>query len=208
MAKKIVKPAKKAAKPAPKKAAAKPAKKAASKPAPKKVAKPAPKKASKPAPKKVTKAPAKKVVAKKPAPKTVTKVPAKKVAKATFSGAVKFNKFTMQAPVLVVMLLEKPRMLNRIAMILKKKEWKLIYIGIAAEHFRLQAAEEGLGTCMMGWYNEKELKKALNIPADKTVGLVISLGYAEEGYALRKKIRKPMEEIVSYGTFGSGSERF
>lgn len=83
MAKKIVKPAKKAAKPAPKKAAAKPAKKAASKPAPKKVAKPAPKKASKPAPKKVTKAPAKKVVAKKPAPKPVTKVPAKKVAKAT-----------------------------------------------------------------------------------------------------------------------------
>ncbi len=83
MAKKIVKPAKKAAKPAPKKAAAKPAKKAASKPAPKKVVKPAPKKASKPAPKKVTKAPAKKVVAKKPAPKPVTKVPAKKVAKAT-----------------------------------------------------------------------------------------------------------------------------
>ena len=82
MAKKIVKPAKKAAKPAPKKAA-KPAKKAASKPAPKKVVKPAPKKASKPAPKKVTKTPAKKVVVKKPAPKPVTKVPAKKVAKAT-----------------------------------------------------------------------------------------------------------------------------
>jgi len=114
---------------------------------------------------------------------------------------VKFNKFTMQVPVLVVMLLEKPRMLNRIAMILKKKEWKLIDIGIAAEHFCLQAAEEGLGTCMMGWYNEKELKKVLNIPGDKTIGLVISLGYAEDGYPLRKKIRKPMEEIVSYDRF-------
>lgn len=123
------------------------------------------------------------------------------VAKATFSGAVKFNKFTMQVPVLVVMLLEKPRMLNRIAMILKKKEWKLIDIGIAAEHFCLQAAEEGLGTCMMGWYNEKELKKVLNIPGDKTIGLVISLGYAEDGYPLRKKIRKPIEEIVSYDRF-------
>ena len=96
MAKKIVKPAKKAAKPAPKKAAAKPAKKAASKPAPKKVVKPAPKKASKPAPKKVTKAPAKKVVAKKPAPKPapkkVTKVPAKKVAKATKPAPKKVEK--------------------------------------------------------------------------------------------------------------------
>jgi len=123
------------------------------------------------------------------------------VAKATFSGAVKFNKFTMQAPALVVMLLEKPRMLNRIAMLLKKKEWKLIDIGIAAEHLCLQAAEDGLGTCMMGWFNEHEIKKALNIPSDKTVGLVISLGYAEEGYPLRKKIRKPVEEVVSYETF-------
>lgn len=85
MAKKIVKPAKKATKPAPKKTAAKPAKKVASKSAPKKVVKPAPKKASKPAPK----APAKKVVVKntapKPAPKKVSKVPAKKAVKATKS---------------------------------------------------------------------------------------------------------------------------
>jgi DnaK suppressor protein len=100
MAKKIVKPVKKASKPAPKKAAAKPAKKVA-KPAPKKaVAKPA-KKASKPAPKPaakkvVAKPIAKKAVAKKPAPKPapkkVTKVPAKKVAKATKPAPKKVEK--------------------------------------------------------------------------------------------------------------------
>lgn len=90
MAKKIVKPAKKATKPAPKKAAAKPAKKVA-KPAPKKAAAKPVKKASKPAPKPA----AKKIVAKKPvakpvaakknapkpALKKVTKVPVKKVVK-------------------------------------------------------------------------------------------------------------------------------
>jgi len=123
------------------------------------------------------------------------------VAKATFSDLVKFNRFTLQVPVLVVILLEKPRMLNRIAMILKNKEWRLIDIGITAEHFCLQAAEEGLGTCMMGWFNEKKLKELLSIPRGKTVGLVISLGYAEEGYPLRKKIRKPIEEMVSYNGF-------
>ena len=100
MAKKIVKPVKKASKPAPKKAAAKPAKKVA-KPAPKKaVAKPA-KKASKPAPKPaakkvVAKPIAKKAVAKKPAPKPapkkVTKVPAKKVAKAAKPAPKKVEK--------------------------------------------------------------------------------------------------------------------
>jgi DnaK suppressor protein len=87
MAKKIVKPAKKASKPAPKKTAAKPAPKKAAKPAPKKVAKPAPKKATKPAPKPAKKAmkpapkpAAKKAVAKKPLPKPVTKKSVNKVA--------------------------------------------------------------------------------------------------------------------------------
>lgn len=87
MAKKIVKPAKKASKPAPKKTAAKPAPKKAAKPAAKKVAKPAPKKVAKPAPKPAKKAmkpapkpAAKKAVAKKPAPKPVTKKPVNKVA--------------------------------------------------------------------------------------------------------------------------------
>lgn len=90
MAKKIVKPAKKASKPAPKKTAARPAPKKAAKPAPKKVAKPAPKKAAKPAPKASPKAKktikpapkpaAKKAVAKKPAPKPVTKKPVNKAA--------------------------------------------------------------------------------------------------------------------------------
>jgi RNA polymerase-binding transcription factor DksA len=87
MAKKIVKPAKKASKPAPKKAAAKPAPKKAAKPTPKKAAKPAPKKVVKPAPKPAKKtikpAPkpaAKKAVVKKQAPKPVTKASAKKAA--------------------------------------------------------------------------------------------------------------------------------
>jgi len=123
------------------------------------------------------------------------------VANATFSGSVKFNKFSLKAPVMVVIVMIRPRLLNRIAMLLKNKEWRLIDIGITAEHFCLQAAEEGLGTCMMGWYNESKLKKLLHIPGDKTVALVISLGYAEEGYPLRKKTRKPMDEMVHHNTY-------
>ena len=93
MAKKIVKPVKKASKPAPKKAAVKPVKKA-SKPAPKKVVKTAPKKVV--AKKIVQKPAAKKVVAKKPAPKPapkkVTKVPAKKAVKAAKPAPKKVEK--------------------------------------------------------------------------------------------------------------------
>jgi DnaK suppressor protein len=86
MAKKIVKPVKKASKPAPKKAASKPVKKV-SKPAPKAI-----KKAAKPAPK-----PAKKVVTKKTAPKPVSKKPAPKpVAKATKPAPKKVEKKTVK----------------------------------------------------------------------------------------------------------------
>jgi nitroreductase len=119
------------------------------------------------------------------------------IAEATFSPAVKFNKFAMNAPVMVVILLEQPRLLNRIAMILKNKEWRLIDIGIAAEHFCLQATELGLGTCMLGWFNEKKIKQLLNTGTSKTVALCIALGYAQEDYKLRNKVRQPIEKMSS-----------
>ena len=123
------------------------------------------------------------------------------VAKATFSDIKLINKFTLQAPVLVVIVIEKAKLITRLAMLVKKKEWPLIDIGIAAENFCLQAAELGLGTCMIGWFEEVKIKKLLQIPADKSIGLVISLGYAADGYPLRTKIRKPLDEIVRYNKY-------
>lgn len=123
-----------------------------------------------------------------------------KVASETFSSLVSFNKFVHQAPVIVVMVLEKPRLITQIGKKIKNKEWPLIDIGIAAEHFCLQAAEIGLGTCMLGWYNEKEIKKLLNIPSSLTIALLISLGYPEKETAPEKK-RKSTEEILSYNGY-------
>lgn len=123
------------------------------------------------------------------------------VAKATFSDIKLINKFTVQAPVLVVIVMEKAKLITRLAMLVKKKEWPLIDIGITAEHFCLQAAELGLGTCMIGWFEEDKIKKLLQMPANKSIGLLISVGYAVEGYPQRTKIRKSMEEIVSYNAY-------
>ena len=123
------------------------------------------------------------------------------VAKATFSDIKLINKFTVQAPVLVVIVMEKAKLITRLAMMVKKKEWPLIDIGITATHFCLQATELGLGTCMIGWFQENKIKKLLQIPSDKSIGLVISLGYAVDGYPLRTKIRKPMEEMVRYNGY-------
>ena len=125
----------------------------------------------------------------------------KEVAAATFSSLVSFNKFTLQAPVLLVMVIEKPSVITQVGSFLKNREFPLIDIGIAAEHFCLQAAELGLGTCMMGWFGEKSIKKLLGIPKNKRLGLVISLGYASEDYPLREKIRKEKTAVLSYNKY-------
>ena len=112
-----------------------------------------------------------------------------------------FNKFVPQAPVIIVITLEKSTLVNKLGGRIKKKEWKLIDVGIAAEHLCLQAELEGLGTCMLGWYNEKEIQELLGIPEKKSIALLISVGYAPEGYKLRTKIRKGIDEVVSFNGY-------
>lgn len=123
------------------------------------------------------------------------------VSKATFSDIKLINKFSVQAPVIIVIVMEKAKLITRLAMLVKKKEWPLIDIGIAAEHFCLQAAELGLGTCMIGWFEEDKIRKLLQIPSDKSIGLLITLGYAADNYPKRTKIRKSLEEIVRYNKY-------
>jgi nitroreductase len=124
-----------------------------------------------------------------------------KVARATFSSAVSFNRFALEAPVIAVLTIEKPKVITQIGGWLKEREFSLIDIGIAAEHFCLQAADLGLGTCMLGWFDEKAIKQLLKIPRTTRVGLLITLGYAVKGYPLRAKIRKDTSAMSHYNIY-------
>ncbi|MCF8228319.1 MAG: nitroreductase family protein [Bacteroidales bacterium] len=124
-----------------------------------------------------------------------------KVAHHTYDPLISFNKFVPQAPILVVIVLEKPKVITQIGDVIKKKKYPVIDMGVVAEHFCLQAAELGLGTCMLGWFNQKPIQKLLNIPEKREIGLIITLGYPPEDYKLRKKIRKDINEIVTYNTY-------
>ncbi len=122
-------------------------------------------------------------------------------AKTTYGPLVSFNRFVPQAPVLAVLVLEKPKLVSQIGGRIKNKEYSLIDIGIAAVHFCLQAAELGLGTCMLGWFDEKKIKKLFNIPSSASVGLMMTLGYAPEGYALREKKRKDIIDMCRFNDY-------
>ncbi len=122
-----------------------------------------------------------------------------RIAKETYNAVVTFNKFVKEAPVIAAIVMEKPTMISQIGGRIKDKDFYLIDIGIAAEHFCLQAAEEGLGTCMLGWFNEKKIAEMLNLPKSKRIGLLITLGYSDS--SLREKIRKTTDEIVKYNRY-------
>ena len=122
------------------------------------------------------------------------------VASETFGKLVSFNRFSVQAPVIMVLVMEKSNTTAGLGAVVKDKQYNQIDIGIAAEHFCLAAAEEGLGTCMLGWFDEKGVKELLDIPKDRRIGLLITLGYpASDG--IRAKKRKGIDEIRSYNKY-------
>ena len=114
------------------------------------------------------------------------------------SAGLGMNKFAREVPVLVAVVLEKMNLTARIGSVIKDKEYSLLDVGIAVEHFCLQAAELGLGTCIMGWFDEKAVRKMLGI-GNRRVPLLISLGYpAAEN---RTKVRKPLDEMSSWNRY-------
>ncbi|MDX9957441.1 MAG: nitroreductase family protein [Spirochaetia bacterium] len=127
----------------------------------------------------------------------------RQVAETTFNGVVSFNRFALGAPVLAVLCREKPRVLNQVGGMIKKLDWTLVDTGIAAEHLCLQAAELGLGTCMLGWFNEARIRKLLAIPKTTRIGLVITIGWPAETVTAspRVKRRKELDEMRSYNTY-------
>jgi nitroreductase len=78
------------------------------------------------------------------------------------------------------------------------KSWP-VDVTIALEHLILQAAEEGLGTCWIGSFEETEVKSILNIPENVRVLALTPLGYPDETPPYRG--RKRLDEIVSYNGF-------
>lgn len=122
-----------------------------------------------------------------------------KIAEQTSGKLIPINHFTRQAPLHIVLVMEKPNITSKFGEIVKDKKYTLMDVGIAASHFCLQAAAEGLGTCMIGWFNESRVRELLNIPKNKRPMLIITLGYSAG--KKREKRRKEKEEIISYNSY-------
>ena len=116
----------------------------------------------------------------------------KKVAKAT--QGMGMNRFASDAPVLLV-ISEMPYVASAaLGAKVKKNDYRSIDIGIVAAYMTAEATAQGLGTCILGWLDDSEIREICGV--DGAVRLVITVGYAKEGDKLRSKKRKDIDALV------------
>lgn len=119
---------------------------------------------------------------------------AQKVARATQSMGM--NKFSTDAPVQLVISEESYCRTAAVGSKLKHNDYRSIDIGIVAAYITAEAMAQGLGSCILGWFDNDKLKTICDLDGD--IRLVICIGYAKEGDKLRSKKRKDLEKLVSF----------
>jgi len=118
---------------------------------------------------------------------------AKSVAKET--QGVGINGFAVDAPILLVISEEAYVKTAALGARFTGNDYRSIDIGILAAYITAEATAQGLGTCILGWFNEKKVRELCGVKG--AVRLVITLGYAKEGDKLRPKKRKELSELVN-----------
>ncbi len=122
-----------------------------------------------------------------------------------FSGIYAPTRFAAKAPVIIIILAKLDILANRIGSQIQGVNFYLLDIGIAGEHLVLQAQELGLGTCWIGWFNGRKIRKFFNIPRSYKIVALISMGYPER-QPTRQRKRYNLDEIAWFNAFKAKDE--
>lgn len=127
---------------------------------------------------------------------TVLQGPVAREAALLTQGMGGMNKFAVDAPVLIV-ISEMPYVKTAaFGAKAKNNDYRSMDIGIAAAYLTAEAAAQGLGTCILGWFDDEKLRQLCGI--GYPIRLVITLGYPGEKDQPRVKKRKDMEALVTW----------
>ena len=118
---------------------------------------------------------------------------AREVAKATMGMGM--NKFAADAPVLIVISEEPYVKTAALGAKVKGNDYRSIDIGIAAAYLTAEATVQGLGTCILGWFDDAKIREICDLAYP--VRLVVTVGYPAAGDPLREKKRKSNENLVT-----------
>ena len=103
------------------------------------------------------------------------------------------NLFLGDAPVMVVISEWDYNKTAALGAKIKHNDYRSIDIGILAAHITLAAADLDLGSCIIGWFDNKKIKEIIGTERDAR--LVIALGYPKEEKPPREKKRKSTDEV-------------
>lgn len=107
------------------------------------------------------------------------------------------NQFTDKAGAFIVVLEEHAVLMPMIRKLLDSQYFAKGDLGAATVSICYEAADQGLGTCILGMYDREKLCQLLSIPMEKQFGAFIAVGYPAEE-TIRPKVRKPLADIARY----------
>jgi nitroreductase len=132
------------------------------------------------------------------------------LSRACFSGIFSATRFAARAPLLVALCAERTGLIEA-GKSIKDRAMYQLDCGIAGEHLVLQAAELGLGTCWIGWFNRRAARRALGVPWHVQVVSLIAVGYPRAGASPQRRPRNPLSSMLwldSWGRSFPGAESY
>ena len=78
----------------------------------------------------------------------------------------------------------------------KGDRWQMFDAGIACQSFCLAAWDHGLGTVIMGVFDEDGISRLLDLPEDQELAALIAIGHPDIEPAAPK--RKNVDELLQY----------
>jgi len=78
----------------------------------------------------------------------------------------------------------------------KEENWEMFDAGIATQTFCLAAWEKGVGTVILGVFDDKKVGEIVGIPEGQTVAAIVVLGYP--AFAPDMPPRKSVEDLLTF----------
>lgn len=113
------------------------------------------------------------------------------------AGVMGRNGFAKEAQAFFVVIEEHAVLMPAIRGLLDSQYFAPIDIGASVAYLCLEAADQGLGTCIMGIFDRVKIAEALNLPPEKRIKLIIAAGYPKTD-ELKPKNRKDINEISKF----------
>ena len=78
----------------------------------------------------------------------------------------------------------------------KEDRWEMFDAGIATQTFCLAAHEKGLGSVIMGIFDEDKIAEVITIPENQKVAALVAIGYP--AFQPEAPLRKEVSELLSF----------